>query len=99
MGSIEHANNARKAKELVKNPQKMINDITRSYDGDGLVAKANQYYPTMVVDPTGKKTELLGNKLLKTREFLPVDDNHSGVGKNDDTFTNIKYLFSLAYWD
>jgi len=54
-GSPGYAKQANKAKQMVSDIDGMVNHVTRSYDGDGLVARGNQYYPRTVKDPVGKE--------------------------------------------
>jgi len=94
-GSVTHASNADKARRLMGDINGMVNYITRSYDGDGLVAMANQYYPKSTLDSTGKTKPLLTNVLSK-EDYLPVNANHKTIETTQTTYDNIKTLFKQA---
>jgi len=94
-GSPSHAAKAKKAKQLVGDIDGMVNYLTRSYDGDGVIAKSNQYYPRTIKDPAGKVTTLLTN-VLSDEDYMPVNANHSDIDSNPETYNHIRTLFSSA---
>jgi hypothetical protein len=59
LGCPRYASWAGKAQNLLSNPDNMVKHITRSYDGDGLVARAYQYYPKPFYNPVTKTTKTL----------------------------------------
>jgi hypothetical protein len=94
-GSPAYASKANKAKQMVGNIDAMITYVTRSSDGDGLIARGNQYYPRVIKDPAGNEIKLLTNVLSKD-EYMPVYANHADIDDNQDTYANIRTLFSTA---
>ncbi|MDR0761082.1 MAG: hypothetical protein LBF74_13405 [Treponema sp.] len=67
-----------------------VNYITRSYDGDGLVARANQFYPKSFYNPVDKTTKKLLNNVydpdpVTARGYCPVNANHADSDDADET--------------
>jgi pimeloyl-ACP methyl ester carboxylesterase len=80
-GSIGYAQDAARAWQFANNPDRELQDIIRSTEGDGFIAKESQYYRKSFTDPnTGavrkSSTTYLGNPSLGYYGFT---NNHASI--------------------
>jgi hypothetical protein len=93
LGCPRYAANAEKAKILLGNLDEMVKYITRSYDGDGLVARANQYYPQFFYNPIDRTTKKLLNNVYNSG-YVGVDANHAESDEHSITKSSITEIVS-----
>ena len=97
LGCPVYAARAEDARKLLSNTDNMVNHITRSYDGDGLVARANQYYPKSFYNPVSGITKKLLNNVYESANqrgygYASVYANHAESKDHSDTKNHIKAI-------
>jgi pimeloyl-ACP methyl ester carboxylesterase len=98
LGCPAYARNAENASNLVWDVDGMINKVTGSYDGDGLVARANQYYPGSFYNPQENKSTKLLNNVLKVgnSDYGEVKANHIDTKDHATTINHLRTMVAKA---
>jgi hypothetical protein len=100
LGCPVYASWAGDAKYLLSDTDNMVKHITQSYDGDGLVARANQYFPRSFYNPVTKTTKTLLYNVYESPDrkgygYVPVNANHA---ESDNSSETKRHITNIVAW-
>ncbi|MDR2955016.1 MAG: hypothetical protein LBV43_08040 [Prevotella sp.] len=89
-GSVEYAQSAAKAKDMMWNIDRTLNNLKGSPSNDGLVAEESQYYPSSFLDPNTNQTRMFHNKVLGFHRM--PKNNHQNIYESSNGTRNAETL-------